>query len=334
MKKGVVGLETALVGIVLTASTILVLAVMFKIFFASAEGEFTEKQCQTSLQLTRQLDDTLSISCVQPVPNLGVKCTREFMTVADERVFHDGDDVTHQYDAACPTSQGDQCLPENVVADEMARCWQLFFNGEMTVFQQVEENSAKILTRKDGARSCFICSEITLSDEGVEDLTAYLKAKKYTDDKTYYQFIAQNPAAFCDDAMVHEDGLGYPTCWEGVADGGEQLQNLRRWPSLYQESGGPKLSEDENAKLTYPAGGTYAVTFIRRGLGTCEGDGKSGLDKLFLDWTEDNNLLTLFPPIRGIADSVGEMAAEEYLTNTVQLIPSDRVNAYCDVVIV
>lgn len=283
LKRGMT-MEGALVTIAIFGIVLILLAIMYKTFYAVGQQEFTEKECQTSLLLTRAADVSpiCKVEASTPVP---IKCNRNFATVTEDSVSVNGKEMTSKYDATCPSGYADQsCLAERVVAEEMRKCWALFFEGEQPVFQQMEKNELSI-TPDTNIRVCYVCAEVNLQSD-VKDLRGYLKAQSIKGDRTYYDFFT-NRKAHCDPK------LRQPSCWEGIAEHPE-LQHAnwlpdKKWPKL--ELG------------TLPKDQTYAVVFMRRGMGTCE----------------DSKI------------KEGEPAA---LTNTVQVIPAEKIAQYCSGVMI
>jgi hypothetical protein len=139
----------------------------------------------------------------------------------------------------------------------------------------------------------------------VEGFTDYLKNTAYRDDLSYFEHLAENEDAKCD-----PDLKGDSTCWEGLAKGQDKFKDsiLKSWPELEQDS--------------FQGDRTYAVTFMRRGLSTCEE-------------LKERSWYQKFISAYGVTNPAGaDYLLDQYLTYSVQLIPADNIHSYCDAVIV
>lgn len=291
MRRGVVGSEHLLLVIVIGAVTAVALATFTKSYYSSTDDTFTEKQCQASL-LKDSISRSTRLFCFNPEKEIAIKCERDFLSVSEGDVFRDGRELTREYDRACPDGYaGDDCLAQNVIAHEMAECWRTMFKGEKALFSAVELNSIKVFSRKDALRACFVCAEVSIDTE-IRDFKGYLQKKRLDNEDTYFSYIAENPSAICDrDLETLSPGHpGYThTCWEGMAYGLEPDWSDSSWGTINYESMLP---------------GRYAISFMRRGLGSCE--------------SVDQD------------DDVGD----GYLTYTVQAFPAEKAGDYCTMVIV
>lgn len=250
--------QNTMVILLVFIAVFLITIVLWREIADAGQQEFTQGQCQASLQLTRATD--LGAWCVKVVPTpVPLHCSRRFMTVEDGAVYSSilgkREPVTRNYNASCPAPAPvfpGSCLAHNVVAEEMRECWSTFFNGEMQVFQQVEEG----FIGKADTRACFVCSEITVQTEDVVALKHYLEKQHFrsglNEGMSYYEHLAKNRNALCSQEVAQGG-----TCWDAFARGVD---------------GKPPL--DQN---TLKAGETYAVTLLRRGMSTCSEDsGDSG----------------------------------------------------------
>lgn len=290
--------------LVLIAAVVLILFFGILIPFGDGVKDSVERKlCQASLQLTRAQDLAAPV-CIQPKPSVvPLDCPRYYYEVSDDEVESLGEDVTEDFDDRCPDGSSD-CLAKNVVAEEMAKCWDLFNRGEMIVFQQGEINAwTGFFKEKDTARACFVCSEVTLQTHGeITGLPEYLKSAVYSGDMSYYEFLAENPKAFCDQRLLSSET---PTCWEGLAREREPsskfIDLIKDW--WVEKPGAGQIRYD-----SLPTGETYAITFMRRGMSTCDA---SSHDE------------------RGAID----LAVRDYLTFSVQAIPVDHIQSQCEVVL-
>lgn len=270
MRKGFVA-DKWVVGLIVTALVAIILGVLLVKFSTSAKSQFTEEQCHTSLLMTRGVDKAyLGAACYfkseNPIP---LKCTRTFLSVDEKVTLAQGakeSDVTTKYNSAC--NEATSCLAENVVAKQMASCWKRFFEGQTPVFQQLDQNTFDAMG--EGKRACFVCAEITL-ENGAPHFDAYIHNQAYDSTQSFYQYFTSKKA-YCSKSYQGN-------CYEGVANA----------------SGRPPI---EHKGL--PAG-TYAIVFMREGMGKCSPDKP-------IDQTS--------------------------LTHTVQAVPAADVPAACDTVIV
>lgn len=276
-------LSGTLVRLVIFAVVFLVLLLLVKEFLTVGKSAVSEKQFQTALLLTKAISPP-SAACVMGTPDVvPLPTIRRFISVDPTRVTVDGKEVTKLYDASCPT-QGVQtiggysddglseeeikarakdapasvvkpqpsatnvCLQKNVLAEEMGRCWKMFFNGEQVVLQQMDIPAKYYFTSKDGVFACYICGEVTLKGADVNDLIPYLQNKPMGSSKaSYYDYLAKNPKAWCDPDLQKE----YGTCWDGIRQDDYKEHQPLPYTSL-------------------PKDNKYAVVFIRRGLGSCD----------------------------------------------------------------
>jgi hypothetical protein len=268
---------------------VIVLLILYQQIFAVSKTEFDVKECQASLLLTRAVDtaQTNTVSCMFKTDNPApIKCDRQFITIGDETIMQDGKEVTGLYSKACDGEPG--CMAKRVVAERMAKCWEQFFNGEQVVLQQVEGSAWSLFNTGALASSCFVCAELSYEGTGTitsEDFTTYLKETSYKDG-TYYSHLAENKKAWCD--TVYMEQLGADTCWDVVREG--------------------------NGLATPITKGSYAVVYMRRGMGACEESGASGVTVSYGD--------------------AGPKVQTQTLTNTVQFMPIDKVPTACKVVLV
>jgi hypothetical protein len=213
----------------------LVILFLFGYLRESTKAGFTKAECRASLLLTRAIDSAQPI-CIVQVPNpTPLHCDRNVIGITNKEVLLNGDDVKQLYKLRCGTDAS--CVPKSVVADQLATCWDQFFQGQQPVFQQMEEDSYKIFTYKDKKTACFICSEITIkTDADIEQFNAFLKTKYKN--STYYDYL--NTKGYCK-AEYRTQGA----CFEGYA----KAHGLN-WDRLEK-------------------GKTYAVTYVREGLATC-----------------------------------------------------------------
>ncbi len=259
-------IETALVTLVVFGAVFIVIALLYKSMLATGKNEFSDKECQLSLLLTRAADKPLSLACVKPIDNpIPLKCSRHFLT-ANARTVTDTAgkepiDMTYQYDATCSSGTA-SCLAHNVVASEMRRCWTLFFEGETPVFQQVDTTWE--IGNND--RACFVCAEVTVEGAPVNGFTQYLKdtpvpkTGRLTTDVSYFDLLAGNPKALCGPGRDTLDG----SCWESFKEPFDPAwyvpKKLASLPAVNQDTLDP---------------GTYAIVFMREGLESvaCENPG-------------------------------------------------------------
>ncbi len=321
-----------LVVVVLGSLAIVMIALYLMILGPALEEEFTEQECRASLQLSKTIgklesvrDTIVPMACTMVTSKATpLKCTRKFLFVEEERVYEhspSGDDITRKYDDICPYNQA-SCLTENVLAEEMAACWKLFFTGNEPVLGQAEIAEARFWENKGIMRSCFVCAEVTVDEPlGKEDLLEYIYAAKYDEEKTYLEYFAASPLTQCSaDLKSRVEDLPHPfnTCWWAMYMGHDfefdKIQILENELNKIKWILGPAatmfISEDkpyfiwpsiENAYQDPDPQETYAITFIRRGLGSCA----------------DNKDLGKGP-----------------LTNAVFAIPSDEISNYCTTVII
>jgi hypothetical protein len=289
-----VSTESAIVLLAVFAIVFLILVIAYKQLFGELKDEFTERECQLSLLATKAVDSAqpaCMLKVTNPVP---LKCNRDFTLVTDDEVRINGRDVTASVSDTCPSGVGD-CRAHRTVAQSMQRCWQLMLEGKQPILQQTEINEANFFAKTDKVRACFICDEITLqTSTDVEEFVAYLKVEKYRDG-TFYSYLAQNDA-WCDpDFKQQEYTSKGMTCWDVLGTGVEKAFG-RDW-----------LSPDSAniTPTTLAKGKTYAITFVRRGLSSCEG--KSSQDSDYI---------------------------HPYLTFGVYPIPVEKLNDACQTVIV
>jgi hypothetical protein len=245
MRKGNLVASGILTAIIFLVAAIVIL-IIYNLLFTFTKSEFSQKECQTSLLLTRNLDARGNLFCVATVDNpIPLKCSRRFLSIRDDGPS-ESIGMYHAYDAHCPTGLTDtdgNCAAQNAVADEMAYCWQTFYEGEQRVFQQMEINSLKLFSSKDDATACFVCSEVTLKTQvDVTQFTEYLQRAKMDSGKTYYEYF-NSRKAWCAQEYMEEDA-----CWTG-----------------YGKSKG--IEQD-----TLKTGQKYAVVFIRRGMASCDNE--------------------------------------------------------------
>ena len=305
--------EGAIVVIVVFGIVLIIAAVLYTTLFDIGNKEFSKAECRTSLLLTanvqQKIDTYVTWWCVTPASNpIPIKCSRRFLTVTPDDVLKDGKSVKFEYNPLCAGEEAKlsaeegkvqvagACMPEAVLAQEMASCWDTFFQGETPVFQQVEPDLVKWFSENQHERACFVCSEVTLrSGKDIEDLQTYLKEKKRTnvkrgESKSYYDFLAKNPEAICNsDIRAHSDD---DTCWSAL---GKEIDSgwfhgpfhlaPQNWPGALQGK--------------VPDGKTYAVTFVRYGM----------------------------EPQCQLDDDKSDLP-----TMAVQVLPAEEIGKYCDVV--
>jgi hypothetical protein len=265
MNRKALVMNTWLLLLIATALTVVVIALLIPKFQAATRTQYTDVQCRSSLLLTRGVDKAYAgPACHFKVESpIALKCERTFFTVDEKATQHylnkDDIDVTKQYD--------EKNLAESVVAEQMALCWKMFFEGQSPVFQQLDETNFDFLGKNK--RACFVCSEIELK-KGAPDFGVYIRANAVDETQNYYQYFTSNKA-FCDKSLQ-------PNCWEGIAK--QRTQPI------------------EQASLSR---GSYAVVFMRQGMGACTAKDKGDASKL---------------------------------THTVQVVPAEDVAMQCDAVIV
>jgi hypothetical protein len=315
-RKGV-SLEAVLVTVAVFVVVAVVMIFVYKKLFDVGREEFTEAQCQASLDLTRKFE--LSPVCIVTAPNpVAIHCGRDFITIEDEKVVKNGDDATKRYDAACPDKpvfeskdrESMGCVAENVIAESMRQCWQQFYEGEVPVFQQYEydkasmTNLAKSLGGEKEIRGCFVCAEIDVKKTGgVSHYGQYLRTAEFRKGKemiTYFDYFTSKKA-YCDPELITR-ASGTDSCFEAIAfnqeKDGVQWSVAWGWPPVRRE-----YVADAPLDEWRLAPGKYAVTFVRRGMMTCDSqDAEEG----------QNTPLTL----------------------TVQLVPAERVPQFCNMVFV
>jgi hypothetical protein len=247
-RKGV-GLEGAIITLVVFGAVFLILTLGYLGLFDSSKRVFSDKECQASLLLTRAVDSKISVACMKPVDNpVPIKCARHFFTVTDNTVVDTSGKKAKDVSATYACSDGSaSCLASHLVAEEMRRCWTMFGEGEYPAFQQVDQ----LFDWNNNNRACFICGEVTIKTK--QDVTKFKEYLQNTpipgtgaDRKMYFDVLAGNPKAICPPEL-EKDG----TCWEAMA-------NLDDLP-IDQE--------------TLRTGQTYAIAFVRRGLSRAAEDG-------------------------------------------------------------
>ncbi len=301
--------DAVLALIVFIAVFMIIALVMTNILFVSKRS-FSDKECQTSLMLTRAIDKPLAAACVKPIENpTPIKCSRRFLTAEADAVrdtggkdtmFSRGDrDVTKTYLAMDRTleAKDPQAIPKRVLAEEMRHCWSTFFEGELVVFQQVDQS----WDVNNNERACFVCSEVTLTAPVTEFKTYLattampLSAKgKDLEGTTYYDFLAGSPKSYCNQDRAGKLAREKDTsCWDTFGQPYDADEGF--WSIGWLTSPMPAIQQDEFRP------GTYAVVFLREGMETqaCENPGEE-------DYTP---------------------------TLTVQVIPADKIGTYCPVVL-
>ena len=286
-------IESAIVTLVVFGAVFIIIALLYKSMLETGKKEFSDKECQASLLVTRIVDKPLSLACVKVADNpIPLKCQRHFLSV-DATIVKDtggtkSDDITFKYDATCKESTA-SCLAANVLASEMRRCWTLFSEGQMPVFQQVD----KTWEIGNNNRACFVCAEVTVAGAPITGFTQYLKdtpvpkSGRVTSDIKYFDFLAGNPKALCGPTRDKLEG----SCWESFKESFDPA-----WYNTFLRLGAIPAVDQETL-----APGTYAVVFMREGMesAACEKEGES-------DYTP---------------------------TLTVQAIPAARIAEYCPVVL-
>jgi len=307
-KKGF-SFDSAMVVIVIGIAAILVTYFIYDELYTVSKKRFSEDECRASLTLTRTLN-SVQPACWAKVANpIPLKCTRNFLMVKDQQVIFEDKDATKLYSAACPDGTTD-CLAKHVVAEEMRKCWGMFDAGEQIFLQQLEVNAYDVFTAKDYQRACFVCAQIDIKTEKpIEKFDEYLKTKTFSKfdptikrmrEVNYYTYLAENQAAWCDKSLVDSET---PNCFEAIASGKATTLEAIKQTILLEEK------RPDVRPVTIQTGATYAVTYIRRGTGSCD-DTKGG------------------------HKTVGGVTFDQHLTNTVQLIPADKIGQACDTVII
>lgn len=268
-------LQSALVILIIFGIVLILLVVFYKNFLQASSKEMDVAKCQSSLLLTKVVSDkgkAVPMSCtVGSITPFTVDCPRTFVSVNNGVVEKNGKDATSKYNSKCADGTA-SCLQDNVVATEMAFCWNVFFNGEQPVLQQMESGDLNLFTAKDKKTTCFVCSEITVDSESPKFME-YLSNTKMKDGRTYREYF-NNPKAWCD-----KDYASIGTCWDNMA-----------------------LAKEGRSGIDYSIKpGKYAIAFVRRGLSACDGKTKN-------------------------------TKTEGYLTNSIQLIPADKISSYCGTV--
>ena len=294
----------AAIGVLIIAGIVMIISIfVYKKVLDVGREEFTEKECQASLELTRMFE--LSPVCFVKSPNpIALHCSRSFITVKNDQVIKNGEELTDSYDATCPEKIADTtaskssqaCIAENVIAKSMAGCWNTFFEGQVPVFQQFETDEFDILEPDTTTKACYICAEIDIQTSlGAPQYYNYLKNAEHKKGLTYYEYFTSE-TAFCDPDIRK----AHPSCWEGI----QLNQDTTFWQDFWAGVGkGEPAAGPQIADLRLKQG-KYAVAFVRRGMGTCE-DKKTA---------------------KGDPDAA--------LTLTVQLIPVEKVSAFCNMVVV
>ncbi|MDD9953871.1 MAG: hypothetical protein OXR66_06060 [Candidatus Woesearchaeota archaeon] len=243
-------MKTVITLVVFTAG-LLMAASLIAIGRDIGEEEYDKRTCQGSILATRSTDPLFGKFCVDMVANPAtLQCPRAFITVQQDQVITKVkgrvEDIRSKYDARCdgsflPGGNGD-CLAENVLAQEMQRCWIAFLEGSLPVFQNVESTWETILKdgKGSGTRACFICSEVTLTEDITNFKDEYLYKKA---DGAYYEHLARTRETLCDNDV--RDLADTKLCWDAMAT------ETTRWPAL-----------DQNTV----SAGTHAITFIRQGM--------------------------------------------------------------------
>ncbi len=268
MKRGAV--EVVLVTLIVFVGVLILLAIIYREYFVLGKDSFDKQTCQSSIMLTTSVKkgvDAISPWCIQPIKNfVPLACPRKFITVEAGTVVDDSDrgflnkkkKLTRLYDKVCPSGE-DGCLAENVFAEEMANCWDIFFRGEVPVFQQLESQLSSWFSKDEGDAGCFVCAEITLNQgEDVNNFVSYLKEKRYKDG-TYYDFLAKNRKAYCNEHLAEKAD----TCWEAM---GQDIDYNLFTSYLFWETDYNWKGLDQNE---IKDGETYAVTFVRLGMDEC-----------------------------------------------------------------
>ncbi len=240
-----------LVGLIFILTVFLVGGVVFCSFTSSANKEVNVRTCQSSLLLTKAVAQKNPACTVGSLTPFNLECPRQFLSIKDNVVNKNGKDVTSTYSNKCPSGEA-SCLQENVLASEMAFCWNMFFKGEEPVLQQVEKSD--LISDSGTEVACFICSEVVI-DKPNSDFVKFLKEKTMDTEKmTYYNYLANNSKAICGrDSTCNGwgfSGIGSGNCWDSMRKG------VNDKPTL-------------DTKLEP---GKYVVAFVRRGVGSCAGE--------------------------------------------------------------
>lgn len=197
------------------------------------------------------------------------------------------------YDDACPDGSN-SCLAKNALAEEMRSCWKLFFEGSQMVFQQMEVDEYKVFMERDYKQICYICSEITLKT-AAGNLTEYMMEKEFRDEQTYYDYLTHK-SAICDENLIDKSAyLGLVSSPHATC-----------WDAVasgYEMDASARvLYSRPNIRPDNVVPGKYAVVFARRGMGSCQAE-------------EEGAIL------------------HRFVTNTVQIVPVDKLTQVCDGVI-
>lgn len=236
-RRGTESLSNALLAVVIFGISMIVVMMIYIMLFSFGKEQFTIEECQASLLLTRAADLNKNALCVAPIDNpVPLKCTRKFLTVESDGVKEDKG--LSDYDYNCPEGfSSPSCVGHAVIAQEMAACWDLFFNGEKIVFQQMEKKLGDFGPRNS---ACFVCGEITLRTD-VQRFSEYAKLARY-EDVTYYDHF-NTRKAMCAKGYFDEK----QACWDTYA--------TEQTPPIDQDT----FRKDEK----------YAIVFIRKGMGSC-----------------------------------------------------------------
>ena len=244
-------LEGALMLLVLFGAVFLITALLYRSLLTAGKEGFSDKECQASLLLTRVADTALSPACFKVASNpVPLKCSRRFLTVTEDSVTDTSGkpaDVTRAYDPACPAGK---CLPQRVIAEEMLRCWSVFREGELPVFQQVD----RFWDVGNNERACFVCAEVTLRTGAAR--TGFVQYLRDTTapgrDEKYFDFLAGNPRALCNPARAGKAA----TCWESFS---EPYSGSAPWISWVTKD---LLALDQDTLSP----GAYAIVLLREGM--------------------------------------------------------------------
>jgi len=270
MKKGM-AVSNAMVVVAVAVISLIIISIVFINIFSASKDTFTDAQCRASLELSSSINDKVvgGRYCVLGTVAFPLQCTRKFFTVLNDGGKPDVkdknfDSVKNKYEVSCPaTGKYDStngCLPENVFAQQMTSCWDLFFRGEVPVLHQAEVNNLPGWVpyfNGGDTRACYVCAEIAYEGGRNFNLSEYIRHAMYNNEETFYQHLT-NPSAFCDDGLLNAFAAKYPNkpknCWEALA----AASDTKKWSSI-------DIGNIQSGK-------SYSVIFMRRGMSSCDSD--------------------------------------------------------------
>ena len=322
-----------MIGLIILLASFMVVLVLLGNFIPVIQGFRDGGVCGASAAFSsiRLSDSKVCVTFVESPFSL--RCERRHVEIRPDRVSITSSGQTRIQDL--PRQETIAMAASEVVAQELANCWQTFGQGQTALFPQAREDWFSNELSGEFRTACHICSEINfagdinLAGSNVQEALNFDRRRG----ESYLEFM-NSPRTLCKSDLTEGGGV----CWEQTQDYFTNPDDERRGESAFwRRFVEAEINEPFGGNILHAIEGPLSLPrrFLWESIKELDGDeGVIDGTKLFskIEELDSNKSYAVVMMREGLENCDGASETSK-VTMFAYVIPHDELEFACDVVI-